>query len=315
MNNKIGWMVNDRLSCIPGTKTLFNFLLENISGLIDKTNGFTPFELLTTQIESELKFIERHRVKGVYPDYIIRNASYFRKFNSRFKFKTISLLQDVHLDDSTQHEVLNNSTVVVVNSEHTKNLYRNIIKVRTELIPLGVDTDLFKPGLDCSAEMGIYPNSILFVGAATSIKGFDLLMQIVNSTSYHFVFVMKDDYKTDHPRIKVFNQVNEETIVKIYNSCKMVLCTSEQETQHLGGAQALACNLPVVARRVGIYNEIADSVGWGLIANDLSDFIKAIRMTFEYLDCFKPRDFFVSHGLDMKTCMNRWKALVEEVCL
>ncbi len=301
---KTGWLVNDCLSCIKNTKTLWNFLTDEIPNLKDMTGGYTDFGRLPFVIEQAL-------TEQKNPDYIIRNASYFRKLNT--KIPTISLLQDIKLDCQQQHEVLNSSTVVVVNSEHTRNLYRDIIKVPIKLIPLGVDADLFKPGPSYAKELGISADAVLFVGAATSIKGFSLLMDIVNSTAYNFVFVMKDDFQTDHPRIRVFNQVDEQTIIKIYNSCKMVLCTSEQETQHLGGVQALACNLPVIARRVGIYNEIANEVGWGLIANDLPEFIKAIRMTFEYLDCYRPRQFFLNKDLGMAGCMNRWKTLVEEI--
>lgn len=302
--NKIGYLANDRLRCIEGTMTFWDFLLHDIPGLIDMTGGYTPYYELAHNIERAIK---KQR-----PDYIIRNASYFRKINTNVP--TISLLQDINLTDECQHEVLNASTVVVANSQHTANLYKDIIKTPVRIIPLGVDEQLFKPGPDCSKELGIGIGSILFVGAATSIKGFSLLMDIVNSTAYNFVFVMKDDFKTDHPRIKVFNRADEQLMVKIYNSCKIVLCTSEQETQHLTTLESWSCNLPTIGRRVGVYNEIADTVGWGLIANDLSDFIKAIRMTFEYIDCFKPRQFFLGKGFDMKTCMNRWKDLVQEIC-
>ncbi len=302
---KTGWLINDCLSCIKHTRTLWNFLTCEIPYLKDMTGGYTDFGRLPFVIEQALQEQQK-------PDYIIRNASYFRKLNT--KIPTISLLQDIDLSNQTQHEVLNSSTVVVANSEHTKTLYKDIIKPPVRVIPLGVDADLFKPGPDLSGELGIVKDSILFVGAATSIKGFSLLMDIVNSTAYNFVFVMKDDYQTDHPRIRVFNKVDEATIIKIYNSCKLTLCTSEQETLHLSGTQSLACNLPVVARRVGVYSEIANEVGWGLIADDLQQFITAIRMTFEYLDCFRPRQFFLSRGLDMKTCMDRWKTVVEEIC-
>jgi hypothetical protein len=237
--NKIGWLINDRLTCIPGTKTFWHYLLENIPNLIDKTSGFTPFELLANETEQNIRYVKKYHPK-LKPDYIIRNASYFRPIGQHHNIKVISLLQDIYLEDTTQHQVLNTSEIVVVNSQHTRNLYRNIIKTRVELIPLGVDENLFKSGPDHSKELAIAPNSILFVGAATTIKGFSLLMDIVNNTAYNFVFVMKDDYKTDHPRIRVFNQVDEVTIVKIYNSCKMLLCTSEQETQNLATTQAWA---------------------------------------------------------------------------
>ncbi len=70
---KIGWLVNDTLTCIPGTKTFWHDLLEWLPTLKDKCNGYTPFNLLPYNIEKDYA-IEK-------PDYIIRNATYFRKLN------------------------------------------------------------------------------------------------------------------------------------------------------------------------------------------------------------------------------------------
>ena len=62
----IGWLVNDCLTCIPGTKTFWHDLLEWIPNLMDKTNGYTKFGELSSRIEEESK--------QSFPDYIIRNA-------------------------------------------------------------------------------------------------------------------------------------------------------------------------------------------------------------------------------------------------
>ena len=45
-----GWLVNDCLTCIPGTKTLWHDLLEWMPNLIDKTNGYTDFRYLADTI-------------------------------------------------------------------------------------------------------------------------------------------------------------------------------------------------------------------------------------------------------------------------
>ena len=79
MSRKLGWLINDTLTCIPGTKTFWHNLLEWFPDLIDKTNKYTPYGILPDTIEQYYNNIEEK------PYYIIRNASYFRKLNINSK--------------------------------------------------------------------------------------------------------------------------------------------------------------------------------------------------------------------------------------
>ena len=109
----IGWLVNDCLTCIPGTKTFWHDLLEWIPGLVDKTNGYTAFNVLPGRIEQE--------AAKEMPDYIVRNATFFRKLN--LPCKQISLLQDCYVGDIQQLNVGDTSTVTVFNSNYTYQHY------------------------------------------------------------------------------------------------------------------------------------------------------------------------------------------------
>ena len=112
--NKLGWLVNDTLTCIPGTKTFWHDLLENVPRLVDKTGGHTNFNILSHKIEQNI------REEGK-PNYIIRNASFFGRINT--DTPTISLLQDL---GHGRMDVCNASKVVVFNSPYTKANYSNI---------------------------------------------------------------------------------------------------------------------------------------------------------------------------------------------
>jgi len=299
---KIGWLVNDTLTCIPGTKTFWHDLLENIPGLEDKTFGYTPYLLLADKIKLEAT------TKGI-PDYIIRNATYFGPIS--VPTKTISLVQDA-TGDPMQIHVCNSSTLTVFNSPYTASLYKYKIFTPTVIVPLGVDFDYFKPSESCEQELGILPDSILFVGANNnSPKGFDKVLELINNTDYNFCLVMKDDYKMDHPRVRIFNRVDQETMVKIYNSCKLLICTSTVETQHLSGIEAAACNIPIVASNVGVYFDKKNGE-WGRKVID-GDFISNIKFVYENYDDFNPRKFFLENGYDKKSCMNKWKNLVDKL--
>ena len=304
---KKGWLVNDTLTCIPNTKTFWHDLLEWIPNLEDKCNGNTPFHILPFNIELDAK-------QNGFPDYIIRNATYFRQIN--LPVKTISLLQDYKPNDNLQLSVCNNSKLVVFNSPFTKSLYEDKIKTNTTMIPLGVDFNKFKPlEQDFSQDLNILPNSILFIGASNdSPKGFDIMLNIIRNTNYNFCLVMKDDYQIDNSRVKVFNKVSHDTLIKIINSCKMLVCTSKVETQHLAGIEAAACNIPIVTSNVGIYYNLQSGM-WGrnTMNFDSMTFINEINFVMQNLNLFKSRETFLNLGLDLITCKSRWLNIIENI--
>ena len=297
--NKIGWLINDTLTCIPGTKTFWHDLLENIPGLKDKTNGYTNFGVLPYKIE------EYARTEGL-PSYIIRNASFFNRIN--LNVPTISLLQDL---GHGRLDVCNSSTIVVFNSPYTKAHYQNM-SVPTKIIPLGVDFDFFKPDKSYKEELGILDNSILFIGSSdTNPKGFDKVLNLINNTEYNFCLVMKDDFQINHPRVKVFNKISHDLLLKIINSCSLLICTSVVETQHLAGLEAAACNIPLVTTNVGVYYDKQDGE-WGVKVMD-NNFITKIEYVMNNKENFSPRKFFLERGYDKKDCMKSWQNLVDSL--
>jgi glycosyltransferase involved in cell wall biosynthesis len=302
--SKRGWLVNDTLTCIPNTKTFWHDLLEWLPNLEDKCNGTTPFKTLAYTIEKSFSYGEK-------PYYIIRNATYFRQIN--IPVKTISLLQDFALGNQEQLDVCNSSDVVVFNSPFTQSHYIDKITSKSVLIPFGVDFNKFKPlGVNYGDELGILPNSILFIGAATNTpKGFDIMMDIINNTNYNFCLVMKDDFQIHNPRVKVFNKIHHDLLVKVMNSCEMLVCTSRVETLHLSGVEAAATGLPLVTSNVGIYYDLENGV-WGRNTKsfDYHDFIREIDYVKNNLGKFSPREKFLNLGLDTQTCKNKWIELV-----
>ena len=304
-----GWLINDCLTCIPNTKTLWHFLLDIFPNLIDKTNGYTPFHNLKFKIENEI-------IKTKNPDFIIRNASYFPKLNT--SAKSISILQDIRLNDEVQLEVCNQSDIVVCVSNYVKEKYKNKIKSKIKVVPVGTDFVLFDVINEKSIlqkELDILPNSIIFIGASNSYpKGFDMLMDIVNNTNYNFCFVMKDDWNEKHPRIKVFNKVNHFMLKRIINACDILICTSKEETLHLSGVEAAACNLPLVCSNVGIYHEMENGK-WGRLIKDykVESFIKDIDFVFKNKNYFEPRKDFLEKGLDIESFNKKWIEIINKI--
>ena len=305
-----GWLLNDCLTCIPGTLTIWHNLLEWLDGLEDKTNGHTDFGQLSSIIEQQLT--------NTKPDYIIRNATYFRRINTNIK--TISLVQDVRENDGFQIDVINNSTIAVFNSLYVFEKYRKFIynpNLLIAIIPLGINFSLFKP-IEIR-HPSVLPDSVLFIGASSNYpKGFHILLDIIaKMTDTNFCLIMKDDFSIDkldesiRQRVRIFNRVNQATVNLIINSCSLAICTSLEETQHLSGIECGACNLPIVARPVGVYFDCKDDKEWGLISKD-DDFPANIRFVKQNKHLFTPRDYFIKkYSTDI--CRQSWQAMVNDL--
>lgn len=297
-----GWLVNDTLTCIPGTITFWHNLLDWLPELVDKTNGYTNYINLANVIEEELLLKK--------PDYIIRNGTYFRRLNTYIP--TISLIQDVRSNDNEQIDVINNSKIVVFNSEYVYEKYKPEIynkEVSVKICPLGVDFNFFKPIKERHPD--VLPNSIIFIGAANDYpKGFNIMLDIIiKMTDQNFCLIMKDNFSSDRlpedvrRRVRIFNKVSREIVRLIINSCMIAICTSYEETQHLSGIEAAACNIPIVARAVGVYYDNREIENWGLIADD-TNFIEKINYVINNKEKFSPRECFTKYNLD--NCKNKW---------
>ena len=296
----IGWLVNDLLTALPGTKTLWHRLLEWLPGIEDRTG--VPFSLLAARIEREAATTGS-------PDYLIRNASYFRALE--LSCPTISFLQDVQQGSAreAQLEVCRRSRRVVVNSPRTLARYPELDPARVSVVPVGVDFDFFRPGLEPLP--GIDPESVLFVGAANDYpKGFDRLKALIEKVDRPFCVVLKDAFPFVHPRARVFPPVDATTLARIYNSCRLLVCTSREETQHLAGIEAAACGKPIVATRVGVYADLP-SGPWGRVV-DAEDLVAAVREVGDAADQYSPRRFF-EPIFGLAACRRAWEALVKEV--
>lgn len=293
------WLVNDCLAVLQ-EKTFWHQLLE--LGLEDKTSGYTAFDRLADKIEME--------ATRDLPQLIVRNGTYFRTIN--LPVHTISFVQDIATSRSRladmQRGVIGSSDVVVFNSEYTRDAVGGTDNPYV-IIPIGVDFDLFSP---CPSTVRFQQPTILWVGAASSVKGWSLFKGLVESTDYHFAVVAKDGARFEHPRVTNFGAVSQLRLADIMNACSMLLCTSKTETQHLAGIEAAACGLPIVAPNIGIYYEPSGRILRDFGAVCLPDEMpQAISEVLSRRDAFNPRQYFLDLGCDTATCMARWKELIE----
>lgn len=299
-----GWLVNDYLTCIPGVKTFWHFLLEWFPDLQDKTG--INYSNLPGYIETQFNNIKNK------PDYIIRNATFFRPLN--IPIKTISFLQDPYPKNSNlfRQQVLtcNNSSYVVFNSHYTRELYENYIKVPNIVIPIGTDSELFKPNNSNKNK-----NTIIYVGSTNEeFKGFSMIKSLIDNTNYNFIIVLKDKKFIETNRIKSYYKVNQEFLNSLLNQADLLVCTSKKETLHLAGIEAGFCNIPIVTSNVGIYSHLKDNFQWGKIVEEysLNNYITSIEEILNNNN-LNPRQSMFDNKLSLKDCKTSWGNLIKDI--
>jgi len=196
---------------------------------------------------------------------------------------------------------MHDSDLVVFNSAYTKSRFPDIEGV---VIPIGVDFDCFMPG-----KAG---GPIMFVGTTDNYpKGFDRMHALIDATDYDFLLVLKSGNFLESKRVRVVRRAPQVEMAKLYSEASLLVCTSREETLHLSGVEAGACDCPVVAPSVGIYWDLLDGP-WGLKCDD-EDFAPTVRRAMDITDLmypFKPRAFWKAKGLTKQACMDAWRKIL-----
>ncbi len=289
-----GWLVNDKLTCIEGTRTFWHHLLEAVPGLSNRTPG--SYDRLAEMVE---------QAAGIeHPDYIIRNAAYFRALN--VPCPVISFVQDI-LHGAARAQLVDAcaaSRCVVFNSRYTFAMYPELSECHYAIIPIGTDPAIFKPNPAIESYGGV-----MWVGSGHSVKGFELAIRLASESNRRWVFVLKDDTTIDLQNATVFRKVPQKLLSDIAMLCSVGVCTSQNETQHLAGIEMGMCGLPLVTTNVGVYYN-RNAGPWGRVTS--GNWHEEIEAASN-LDRDEASRYWRMEGLGLASCMVSWRALVEEV--
>lgn len=320
-------LVNDQLTGIPGTRTFWNDLQD-----------WFGMEFVGGDYAGLAGAAYRYAVYKVSNDavgLVIRNASYFQPINA--DIPTISLLQDIFESGpqrKMQEAVIKSSTATVFNSEFTRLKYHEAGKSGTpgeslivyqehsrRTIPLPVDFSLFEPGntMGLQQAMSLPDGCVCWVGAsqgaAGEIKGFDIFRAIVRANpDLNFVAVFKDAApEVMPPNVRCYVRLSQEDLAGVIGACRVGLCTSRTESQHLAGIEMGACGLPMVAPPVGCYWKREDLPGLLVHQPTPEAFTAAVRaMLASPHDPDGVRQHWFRE-FNRNTVRSAWAALIEEV--
>lgn len=173
--------------------------------------------------------------------------------------------------------IMDNADAIVVSTsvemEDIANLY-NAKHARVEVIPAGVDLQLFQPTDSTRAHqtLGLLPKEggiILYVGRIEPLKGLDILVRamalIDRSSDAHLVIVGgsgENDAEVQRlqtlaaelgisDRITFTGSMQQEHLPAFYSAADMFVFPSYYESFGLAPLEAMACGTPVIASRVG----------------------------------------------------------------
>ncbi|MBI4496228.1 MAG: glycosyltransferase [Deltaproteobacteria bacterium] len=179
-----------------------------------------------------------------------------------------------------EQQVLSWSDRLVVSTAWEKDLLvgsDGVLPSRVEVIPCGVDLDLFRPLPSAAAkrELGLSERKfILFVGRIEPIKGIDVLVRALGRLRRHRemgLIIVGGEVDIDlqrqnqelqklramvrrmglQERIAFWGPQRQEYLPYFYSAAEALVLPSRHESFGMVALEAMACGTPVIASRVG----------------------------------------------------------------
>jgi len=200
-------------------------------------------------------------------------------------------------------------------SHKTQRELREYYRQESRVIENGIPLDVFTPtpqddareilDLDWDGPIGI------FVGRADYTKGFEIVQKISRMRSDMKVLcVTPSDVKDDNVIIR--RNVRNEDMPLYYSAADFFLFPSRYESASYSALEAMACNLPVVVSRTGIFEDIEEEkVGRIVPTFRAEDFSDAIDSVLSY-DNYDTREL-VANRFSLDRFLKCYRSLAEEL--
>ena len=175
----------------------------------------------------------------------------------------------------SENNIIKSADLVVAFTDHERQLmarYHNVDPLKVEVIPCGVDTDLFNP-IDrnvAKEKLGISASRVaLYVGRIEPLKGLEILIRAVtqiHSDEGLSLIIVGGDPDADEEIIRLkqiilalrmessisfIGAVDQQELPLYYNASDVLVIPSYYESFGLVALEAMACGIPVIASRVG----------------------------------------------------------------
>ena len=226
------------------------------------------------------------------------------KRNLLKKKLTLKRIAQYYYQGSAEKRFLSQCSVAIADTEYVKEMVNNYpIRKRPDMyvIPQGINEDFFS--LNCSPDSDVF----LSVGAIVERKGHLMALKAfervrkegvgarliiagtVASQSYLLQlkeFVCKSDYQED---IAIYTDLPDKEIKELYKRAHVFVLHSEEESQGIVFAEAMASGLPIVSTKVGGVPYVVEHGKNGLLSayGDVEAFANSMRCLMEDVDMWQ----------------------------
>ena len=306
--NSIGIAIcNDVCGGTMGEKVFWNYLVETLPGAF-------PVDMARL---GEFNFESKARdyISDRNADFILQNAT-FIDFIDSSRLSIVYLQDDMRAMGKVsiqQEKNLKLADIIVANTVQTSLSYD---EYAMEIIPVGVNSDLFKPK-DRNSLRKKYkiPDKFtgIFVGSLNETKGWTKVKDfILKNQNLHFVVVSKYDEMFDSNNVSFFKKIDQEQLSELLNCANFFLIGSPVETQCLAAIEANLCDIPVLMPLVGVYKDFnsKERSQVGIFTNNFQDGLSLIQE-------FKgsPRQLILDKNLTVNHSMEMWRKLFEKIVI
>jgi glycosyltransferase involved in cell wall biosynthesis len=174
---------------------------------------------------------------------------------------------------------------VITISKSTENAVRDLFGItNVQTVHAAIDTEIFKPE---PRDQSFYPDKtkLLFVGNLTTRKGVDLLPRIMEKLDNQFLLFYTTGLRTKKRvfadnRMIPLGRLDLPEMVKMYNSCDILVMPSRLEGFGYSAAEAMACGKPVVATNCSSIPELVDNEKGGFLCemDNVNEFAQKIKI-------------------------------------
>lgn len=198
-----------------------------------------------------------------------------------------------------QVEVARRLNSVITVSDASRNDLARLMKVdpdKIHVVPIGVDTSIFKPNPDLPKEPGLI---VTTASADVPLKGLHVLIEAMAEVSNaepraHLVIIGNPNPESKLParvvelglgeRVRFVGVLSQAEMVRLYNTANLAVVPSLYEGFSLPAVEAMACGTALVATDGGALPEVTGSDGETVLlakAGDSIDLAKKILEGFE----------------------------------
>jgi len=223
-----------------------------------------------------------------------------------------------------QVEQFRKSHLIVVPTEYMRHYVLEIYpegEDKIRYLPHACDTELFIPmeknKIREELKVPLDKPVILWSGAFHPVKGYELVRDLILAhPEWHFVLVFKHNVKKNKivsPNVSVFDNIKYDCMQLMYNMADVTICTSHIESFNLTAIESMACNVPVISTKSGLFWDKKPEFEAGLVVEEsVQGFENGIKYVLENLEKFSPRSF-AQANYDKKSWLTEWRKLIDEV--